>query len=144
MTGPVTYTVTITDELGCVAQAQVQLGIHPTHAVTAYWDQVIELGSMAQLQAVGEGSFVWAPAGSLSDSTSATPVAQPQQSTTYTVTLTDVNGCITTDEVTVLILVVSSSRTPSPRTAMGTTMPSAPGALTSWNSNSMSSTDGAP
>ncbi|MCC6541427.1 MAG: gliding motility-associated C-terminal domain-containing protein [Flavobacteriales bacterium] len=103
VTGPVTYTVTITDELGCVAQAQVQLGIHPTHAVTAYWDQVIELGSMAQLQAVGEGSFVWAPAGSLSDSTSATPVAQPQQSTTYTVTLTDVNGCITTDEVTVLI-----------------------------------------
>jgi len=99
----ITYTVTITDDIGCVAQAQVQLNTHPVHPVTAYWEQVIELGETAQLSAVGEGSFVWSPASTLSDSLSAAPVAEPQQSTTYTVTMTDQNGCRTTDEVTILI-----------------------------------------
>ena len=101
--GAITYIVTIIDDIGCVAQAQVHLDTHPTHPVTAYWQQVIELGETAQLNAVGEGSFVWSPGSSLSDSLSTAPIAEPQQTTTYTVTMTDLNGCKTTDEVTIMI-----------------------------------------
>jgi len=114
--GAITYTVTITDEIGCVAQAQVHLDTHPVHPVTAYWEQVIELGETAQLSAVGEGSFVWSPASTLNDSLSAAPIAEPQQSTTYTVTMTDQNGCRTTDEVTILVpgrLFVPNTFTPN-------------------------------
>ncbi|MGV3636838.1 MAG: PKD domain-containing protein [Flavobacteriales bacterium] len=103
VTAPVTYTVVVTDELGCAANASVFLDIHPLRPVTAYWDAVIELGQTAQLLAVGDGTFSWKPTTTLSDTTSATPVAEPEQTTTYTVSMTDANGCVTTDEVTIII-----------------------------------------
>jgi gliding motility-associated-like protein len=71
--------------------------------VTAYWDVVIELGQTAQLLALGNGTFTWSPAATLNDSTSASPIASPSEATTYTVTMTDINGCITTDEVTIIV-----------------------------------------
>ena len=103
VTAPITYTVVVTDELGCTANASVFLDIHPVRPVTAYWDAVLELGQTTQLLAVGDGSFTWAPSATLSDSTSATPLAEPEQTTTYTVSMTDANGCVTRDDVTIII-----------------------------------------
>ncbi len=103
VTAPITYTVVVTDDLGCAANASVFLDIHPVRPVTAYWDAVLELGQTAQLLAVGEGTFTWAPSATLSDSTSASPVAEPEQTTTYTVSMTDANGCVTSDDVTIII-----------------------------------------
>lgn len=48
-------------------------------------------------------NFAWAPAGSLDDSTAANPMASPTTTTTYTVYVSDANGCVGTDEVTVTI-----------------------------------------
>lgn len=100
---PVTYIVRMTDDIGCTAQDSVVLAVHPMHPVTALWDQVIDLGETAQLLALGDGTFAWAPAATLSDSTSASPIAKPQRATTYTVYMTDLNGCITTDEVIIIV-----------------------------------------
>lgn len=103
VSGMTNYVVTVTDDLGCVGQASVALSTHPMNPVTAYWDVVIELGQTAQLLALGNGTFTWSPAATLNDSTSASPVASPTEATTYTVTMTDINGCITTDEVTIIV-----------------------------------------
>lgn len=49
----------------------------------------------------GGYSYSWSPAGSLSASNVASPVATPAGSTTYTVMVTDVNGCTASGMVTV-------------------------------------------
>ncbi|MBL7946884.1 MAG: gliding motility-associated C-terminal domain-containing protein [Flavobacteriales bacterium] len=100
---PTIITVEVSDPTGCIGTATVFIDIHPVTPVAALWEQVIELGETAQLLAVGDGSFTWTPASTLSDSTSASPVAEPEQTTTYTVSMTDANGCVTTDDVTIII-----------------------------------------
>lgn len=48
-------------------------------------------------------SYSWSPATGLSSSTAQNPVATPASTTTYTVTITDANGCAKTDDVTVTV-----------------------------------------
>ncbi|WP_439879968.1 gliding motility-associated C-terminal domain-containing protein [Pontibacter sp. MBLB2868] len=67
-------------------------------------DMTIIQGSYATLSAKGGQKYAWSPATGLSDPTSSNPVAKPQQTTTYTVTITSPYGCIYTDEVTVTVL----------------------------------------
>lgn len=55
------------------------------------------------LIATGNGTFLWNNGASLSDSTIATPFANPDSTTTYTVTLTDVNGCTNEDSMTLSV-----------------------------------------
>lgn len=49
----------------------------------------------------GNLSYLWTPSVGLSDPTIANPVASPQSTTTYTLTITDQGGCIASDSVTV-------------------------------------------
>jgi hypothetical protein len=51
----------------------------------------------------GSNSFSWSPSGSLSCSACASPIACPPSTTTYTLTVTDNNGCQNTDQVTVTV-----------------------------------------
>jgi gliding motility-associated-like protein len=113
---PTMYTVTITDAFGCIASASLMLGTHPPTPVDAGPDRVVELGRSTQLSATGEGSFSWTPAETLDHDDIATPVASPLESTTYTVTLTDANGCTAKDAVTIIIpgsLYVPNTFTPN-------------------------------
>ena len=50
------------------------------------------------------GTIAWAPAGSLTNSNTFTPVAKPNVTTTYTMTVTDQNGCISTDNALVTVI----------------------------------------
>lgn len=96
-------TVAITDVHGCTASATVSLGAYPAPQVNAGPDQVIEFGDHAQLNAIGIGNFLWEPAATLDNDTVEDPVAYTQETTTYTVTMTDANGCLATDVVTVIL-----------------------------------------
>lgn len=72
--------------------------------VEAEADPVIILpGGTSQLMVNGDigWSFVWMPAESLNDPFSRTPVASPQETTTYSVTVTDAAGCTATTQVLV-------------------------------------------
>lgn len=60
-------------------------------------------GDSVQLNASGGVSYVWSPAAGLSSTTVANPVASTSATTTYTVTVTNMNGCVATDEVTVFV-----------------------------------------
>src|SRR5205814_2796549 len=59
------------------------------------------IGSDVQLTSSGGSIYSWSPATGLSNSNISNPVSTPSSSITYTVTVTDVNGCINTGSTTV-------------------------------------------
>jgi PKD repeat protein len=106
-----TYTVTVTDNNGCTATANVTVTVAPDLTATATVDDGT-IGtcatSVAHLDVTASGGepgyiYLWSPAAGLSDPNSKTPTARPAVTTTYTVTVTDVNGCQATANVTVVV-----------------------------------------
>lgn len=97
------YTVTVTDSAGCVSQAAMWVNVYPKQVISAGSDTGVCLGASIQLQATGKGRFAWTPGTGLSDSTIQNPVASPQRTTVYTLTVTDSNGCTSRDSVTVQV-----------------------------------------
>jgi gliding motility-associated-like protein len=97
------YTVTATNALGCSGQASVNLQLHPEPFVGTGPDTGINYGESAQLLAWGEGVLAWSPAATLSCDSCMAPVATPSSTTTYTVQLTDGNGCRASATVTVFV-----------------------------------------
>lgn len=63
-------------------------------------DEVIDEGEDVQLNAVGGTTYLWTPNSGLSADDVPDPVAQPTETTTYTVT-TQLNGCTYTDQLLV-------------------------------------------
>ncbi|HEY0977750.1 MAG TPA: gliding motility-associated C-terminal domain-containing protein [Flavobacteriales bacterium] len=60
-------------------------------------------GSSITLDGVGGGSASWTPALGLDDPTSLTPLATPDVTTTYVLTITDGLGCSATDTTTITV-----------------------------------------
>jgi hypothetical protein len=60
-------------------------------------------GGSVQLTADGGTSYSWLPTAGLSNATISNPVASPDFTTTYTVSITDASGCSGTDDVTVQV-----------------------------------------
>ncbi len=97
-----TYTVTLTAN-GCTSTDQVTVAVLGLPNADAGADQYLCPGFDIPLQGSGGGTPLWSPAGSLNDATSLTPLASPTSTTTYTLTITDGNGCSATDQVTVQV-----------------------------------------
>jgi len=96
-----TYTVIVTDANGCIDSSTVTITVNPLPVVTVSSDTLICAGSSATLSASGGVSYSWTPAGSLNNPNVSNPVATPTMQTTYTVTVTDANGCTNDGQVTV-------------------------------------------
>lgn len=99
-----TYTVTITNGTGCSATATQAVTVFSLPPIDAGSNDSICLSVNANLLASGGVSYVWSPAGSLSDPNIANPVAGPTVTTTYTVVGTATGGCTNTDSVTIYVL----------------------------------------
>ncbi len=98
-----TYTVTLTDDNACVATDLLTVTVNGLPTADAGPDNWLCEGFGIGLSGSGAGSFSWSPAGSLNDATSATPIATPPSTTTYTLTVTDGNGCSATDQAIVTV-----------------------------------------
>ncbi|HNX89026.1 MAG TPA: hypothetical protein PKH58_08095, partial [Paludibacteraceae bacterium] len=105
-----TYTLTVTDTYGCTATDAVLITVDPLPTVNAGNDQ--NLGACpnaanANLNAVATGTtpltYSWLPAAGLSNPNIANPVANPANTTTYTVTVSDTYGCTVTDAVLITV-----------------------------------------
>jgi gliding motility-associated-like protein len=92
-----TYTVTGTSAAGCINTDQVVVTVNPLPTVNAGVDQTICVGASVTLSGSGAATYTWN--NGVTNGVAFAPVA----TTTYTVTGTDVNGCINTDQVTVTV-----------------------------------------
>lgn len=116
VTSAVVYTVLVTDAFGCQDSADVSVTLFPVPTVEAGPDQYILFGTSTTLTATGDGSMTWSPPLWINDTIGPTVVVWPETSTTYTVTLTDTNGCKAIDQVTVFLnssLYVPNTFTPN-------------------------------
>jgi gliding motility-associated-like protein len=95
-TATTTYTVTGTTANGCQNTDQVLVTVNPLPSVNAGSDKVICEGESVTLIATGAANYSWTPL--VTNGTAFTP---PIGVTTYTVSGTDINGCINTDQVLV-------------------------------------------
>ena len=93
-----TYTVTGTDANGCVNTDQVDVTVNALPVVDAGPDQTVCDGVLVTLNGSGASTYVW-DNGVVDGVAFAAPVA----TTTYTVTGTDANGCVNTDQVDVTV-----------------------------------------
>lgn len=96
--GNTTYTVTGTDANGCVNTDQVIVTVNPLPNVNAGADQTVCDGAQVTLTGSGAVNYAWD--NGITNNVAFTP---PVGNTTYTVTGTDANGCVNTDQVIVTV-----------------------------------------
>jgi predicted transcriptional regulator len=94
-----TYTVTVTAANGCTDTDQVQVTVNSLPVANAGIDQTICDYESATLTATGGVSYLWSTA-----ETTPSITVSPGSTTTYTVTVTDGNGCTDEDDVQVTVL----------------------------------------
>jgi hypothetical protein len=102
------YEVTVTDGNGCEDSDQVTITVNDNPSVDAGVDATIcsgESETIGNVAVGGDGSYTysWDNAASLDDASIAQPSASPSSTTTYEVTVTDGNGCVDTDQVTITV-----------------------------------------
>ena len=98
------YTVAVTyPSTGCSSTDSVFAVAYPTIVTTALNDTSISLGSSITLGGGGGVSYSWKPGNGLSNPNIANPVATPIGTTTYVVTITDANNCVSTDSLTITV-----------------------------------------
>lgn len=92
-----------TSEAGCrdTLYRYVEVFAAPIIAISP--DTTVSRGYPVRLRASGGEQYVWEPAVGLDDINSPTPLARPAETTTYTVTVTNERGCVSTAQVTVTI-----------------------------------------
>lgn len=108
--GAGTYDVTVTDTNGCTSTETfivdqgdtVDVDIVPNSATIQAGDQV--LLNVTINPTVTNPTYTWTPIDGLSCTNCPDPTASPNQTTTYTVTVTSDEGCVGVDQVTINVV----------------------------------------
>jgi gliding motility-associated-like protein len=122
------YVLTVTDSNGCTDNDAMLLTVNPLPVADAGPDVAICIGGSTQLLGSGGTSFQWSPSSGLSDTTIASPTAQPVVTTTYSLTVSDNNGCTDDDDVAVTV-------NPLPVADAGADMSMCPGIPVTFNAS---------
>ncbi|MDP4287093.1 MAG: hypothetical protein Q8922_04070 [Bacteroidota bacterium] len=102
------YVVTVSDANGCIARDTVVVTVGQAPKLALITPPAICPGASVDLNGTVSGglapyTYEWAPDPSLSNTSIANPKASPNISTKYFVTVTDSNGCASTDSVLVSV-----------------------------------------
>lgn len=99
---------TVTASLnGCVRTKTVNVNIKPNPIISAGPDKTIVDGDEVTLEGSGTAtpsSIAWTPNSTLAGANTYTPVAKPNTTTTYTLTVRDNNNCTSTDNMVVNVI----------------------------------------
>jgi gliding motility-associated-like protein len=102
-----TFTVTATDNNGCIETASFDITEPPAVGVSLPDSYEIILGKSVVLTPSYDNNinyfFNWTPDYNLSNSNAPNPAASPYQTTNYTLTISDDNNCRASDTVTVIV-----------------------------------------
>ena len=104
-----TYTVEVVDPAGCTGTESITVVVNPLPVVDAGKDTTYCPGAFVQLNTVfmAGSSYTWSPATvgglpALNNPAAHNPVVLITENTTFTVNVTDANGCKNSDSVTLL------------------------------------------
>ncbi len=97
-----TYTVTGTGTNGCFSKTTTSVIVNPVPVVKVN-AATICAGTTATLTATGALNYSWSPAAALNKTNGATVIASPTVSTTYTITGTNANGCISKTTTSIIV-----------------------------------------
>jgi hypothetical protein len=105
---PTVYFCTITDAIGCKGEASIFVQQYPQLYVDVGEDEEICLNDIISLPGNATGGeldyeYVWTPTTGLNNPNIANPNASPEVTTTYTLTVTDGNGCVESDQTTITV-----------------------------------------
>ncbi len=106
--GTYAFDCTITDDCGssCLSSVNVTVLDNPSISVNQTAGLICNPGGTSVTLSVvggGAGNYIWSPTSGLNSSTATTVVANPPVSTTYTVTLTDGNGCVSSAGASIVV-----------------------------------------
>ncbi len=99
------FIITATEGV-CQVKDTISVTVFQGQPANAGPDLSVLLGDQVQLQATGApgATYLWTPSAGLSATNILTPMASPVQTTTYTLTATTTQGCVSSDDVTVTVL----------------------------------------
>jgi len=123
-----TYVLTVTDKNSCSATSSVTINVNPTPTASAGNNVTlpncsptgVQIGGNTTASGGGGAPFTysWSPNTDLSSSTASNPIVQGlNNSTTYTVVVTDKNGCTASAQATVNVVTNSPSASISANSA---------------------------
>ena len=99
-----TYTVTASIN-GCTRSKTIPIKIKPNPIISAGPAKTIIIGDYVTLEGSGApGNITWTPTATLSAANVYNPLANPTNTTLYTLKVTDANNCTSTDNVTITVL----------------------------------------
>ena len=98
-----TYTVTVTGANTCIATSTITISVNPLPNANAGNNTSICPGASTILNSSGGTSYSWSPSIGLNNPSISNPIANPTNTTTYTVSVTDLNNCVNTDNVTISV-----------------------------------------
>ncbi len=101
------YTLAVNGH-GCdTVYDNVEVIVYPLPDANAGIDDTITTGASVQLTATGGVQYEWSPFYGLDNPGVFNPVASPEETTEYTVEVTDIYGCKNTDDITITVLTPS-------------------------------------
>ena len=110
------YTVIVQDEAGCYGETEIEVPAPSGLQLSLPSDLTLRLGDDLQLSAdffaTTNVSFEWSPADGLSCTDCPNPRATPTQTTTYTLTVSDDNGCV--KEASIIVYLSTTRRVYAP------------------------------
>lgn len=99
-----TYYVEVGNPEGCSTSDSIRVTVRRPADITVMTAATICNGDTTQLTASGGSTYQWSPPDGLSCTDCAAPLASPQNSTVYTVSIDNGDGCSVQREVTVTVL----------------------------------------
>src|SRR5262249_27058822 len=100
------YNITLItkDNVGCADTTTKAITVNPLPVPGISPDTLICDIDSVLLTAIGGVSYAWSPSSSLSSAIGNSVMAKPKVSTTYTIIVTENNGCINTDSVKINVV----------------------------------------
>lgn len=102
----ITYSVVVTNVFGCTVEESYSIAVKPMPVAETIADDTICNGDQIVLESTQTHGYryIWSPADGLSNERVLSPIARPERTTTYTLTVESEYGCATTASVTITVI----------------------------------------
>jgi gliding motility-associated-like protein len=96
----------VTNSSGCTDTVNRNILIYPLPQIDAGPDKTLIVGFSVPINPTGSAvvDYLWTPSTKLSCTNCYNTVAEPKNTTTYIIKVTDANGCVNRDTITVIVI----------------------------------------